>query len=171
MDAFAVAIVAGLTVRNLTGRHVFRVSFHFGLFQFLMSILGWIAGRAAVGYVAHFAHWVVFALLVLLGVKMLKEAVCRKPEELREKSDPTCGLMLLALSLATSIDAFGVGVSLALLNVSIWLPSVIIGLVAAVLSLIGIIFGSYLGIKWSKAAEVLGGLVLIVIGIHTLVFH
>jgi manganese efflux pump family protein len=169
MDAFAVAIAAGLTIERLTGRHVFRIAFHFGLFQFMMPIIGWYCGRSVASHVQAFDHWVAFGLLGLIGGKMLWDALSTDDERMRK--DPSRSWSLVMLSVATSIDALAVGVSLAFLNVSIWLPSIIIGLVAGLMSLIGICLGSKLGNRTRRLAECFGGLVLIGIGIRILSVH
>ena len=169
MDAFAVAIVAGLTIERLTHGHVFRLAFHFGLFQFMMPVIGWLAGRMMADYLQAWDHWIAFILLVAVGGKMLWEAgFC---EGQRQRKDPTRGLTLILLSVATSIDALAIGVTMAFLGVSIWLPSVIIGLVAGGMTVTGIRFGSRFGKKFSGWAELLGGVVLIGIGLRILVSH
>ena len=169
MDALAVSIVAGLTVALVTPRHVFRLAFHFGLFQFMMPIFGWLAGREFVAYVSAYDHWVAFGLLAAVGGKMLWEARTEKEPDL--KGDPTRGLMLVTLSVATSIDALAVGLSMAFLRVSVWFPSVVIGIVAATLSTVGILFGSRLGSRWGRRAEAAGGCILILIGVRILASH
>ena len=170
MDALAVAIAAGMTLPRVTGRHAFRLSFHFGLFQCLMPILGWLAGRTVDRYIAAFDHWIAFGLLCFLGAKMLWEARGHAQEE-STRSDPTRGWTLLTLSVATSIDALAVGLSLAFLQVSIWSPSVVIGLVAGGLTFLGIRFGSRLGQQFGHWAERCGGLVLLFIGVRILITH
>jgi putative Mn2+ efflux pump MntP len=167
MDAFAVSIAAGIAVERLTGRHVFRLGWHFGLFQFLMPVLGWLAGRTVAGYINAFSHWIAFGLLGWIGGKMLWEAF----HETEEKAarDPTKGMLMVTLSIATSIDALAVGLSMAVLNTSVWLPAVIIGLVAGGLTTFGIIFGSRIGARWGRRAEILGGLVLLGIGARILI--
>jgi len=167
MDAFAVSIVAGLTIERLTGRHVFRLAFHFGLFQFMMPVLGWLAGRSVAEYVDPYDHWVAFGLLVSIGGRMLWEA--RSSRRARARRDPTRGWTLVALSTATSIDALAVGLSMAFLGVAIWLPSVVIGIVAAAMTWVGICFGSRLGRSGGRWAELLGGLILIAIGARILI--
>jgi len=169
MDAFAVSIVAGLAVAPVTPRQTFRLAFHFGLFQFMMPILGWLAGREVVAYVSAYDHWVAFGLLALVGGKMLLEA--RHEKQPDRGVDPTRGLMLVTLSVATSIDALAVGLSMAFIRVSIWFPSMVIGLVAAALSAIGITFGSRLGPRWGRWADLLGGIVLLLIGVRILLSH
>ena len=168
MDAFAVSIATGLGLARVTPRHTFRLAFHFGLFQFLMPIIGWLAGQQLSLYIHHYDHWVALGLLSFVGCKMLWEGVAGK--ESNSNTDPTRGLMLLTLSLATSIDALAVGVSMALLGVSVWLPSVVIGLITATLSAIGITFGGRFGTRWEHWAEIAGGCVLILIGIKIFFF-
>lgn len=169
MDAFAVAIAAGLTVAPVTGRHTFRIAFHFGLFQFLMPVLGWLAGSSVAGWMGSFDHWIAFCLLSYVGGKMLWEA--REEQEAESRGDPTRGWSLVTLSVATSIDALAVGFSMALLEVSIWGPAVVIGLVAAALSAVGIVFGGRFGHRWGIWAEVAGGCVLLLIGARILIGH
>ncbi len=169
MDAFAVSIAAGMGLARVTHRHTFRLAFHFGLFQFLMPIIGWSAGRQLSLYIHQYDHWVALVLLGLVGCKMLWEAGGEKKS--RAGADPTRGLMLVMLSLATSIDAFAVGVSMAFLGVSVWLPSVIIGLITATLSAIGISFGGGLGRRSQRWADIAGGAVLILIGLEIFISH
>jgi manganese efflux pump family protein len=169
MDALAVAIATGLMLAKVTPRHVFRLAFHFGLFQFLMPILGWLAGRQVAEYVGGWDHWLAFGLLSFVGGKMLWEA--RYREESLSRTDPTRGFMLVTLSVATSIDALAVGLSMGLQSVSDWLPSIVIGLVAAALTALGITFGGRLGPRWENRAEVAGGCVLLLIAAEILWSH
>ncbi len=169
MDAFAVAIAAGLNIKRLTGRHVVRLAFYFGFFQFGMAVLGWLAGRTIKSYISAYDHWIAFALLAAVGGKMLWEAWSGKVPTSR--SDPTRGWTVIALSVATSIDALAAGLSMALIGVAIWLPSVVIGVAAAAMTATGMHFGNRLGRKGGRWAEVLGGAVLIGIGIHILLSH
>lgn len=167
MDAFAVSIASGLKLASVTPRHVFRLSFHFGLFQFLMPVIGWYIGKQMATVISEFDHWIAFGLLSLVGGRMLWEA--RSERESGAKADPTRGTLLVALSLATSIDALVAGVSFGFLRESIWIPSVTIGIVTALLTGIGIRFGSRLGSRWGHWAEVVGGCVLILIGLRIVV--
>jgi putative Mn2+ efflux pump MntP len=170
MDAFAVAIATGMAIDDVTPRHVFRLSFHFGLFQFLMPIAGWLAGEQVAAYVGGYEKWLAFALLAYVGGKMLWEGREKKnrPKHRRTDSDPTRGLRLLTLSVATSVDALAVGMSMAFLGVSVWLPSVVIGLVTATMTTVGIIFGSRIGSRWGHWADIAGGVVLILLGFRVL---
>jgi putative Mn2+ efflux pump MntP len=168
IDAFAVSMAAAAAGRVQGRRAVFRLSFHFGLFQFLMPIIGWAAGATLEPYIASFDHWIAFILLMVVGVRMLIPSDESKAMQI---DDPSRGLMLLTLATATSIDALAVGLSLAMLNVSVWLPSVVIGLVAGGMSLVGITLGSRLQVRLGRKAEVLGGIILIVIAIRIVVEH
>jgi putative Mn2+ efflux pump MntP len=137
-----------------------------------MPVLGWFAGTQLAAYISSYDHWLAFGLLSFIGGKMLWEA--RSDEEPDCRTDPTRGWMLITLSLATSMDALAVGLSMAFLRVSVWFPSVIIGLVAAVLTAVGIRLGSFgnrFGRRWGHWAEIAGGLVLLAIGLDILLSH
>ena len=166
MDAFAVAVATGMAVEAVTPRHVFRLAFHFGLFQFMMPIIGWLAGEGLTARIDGYGNWLACGLLGYVGGKMLWEA--RDTKNAESGGDPTRGLRLLTLSVATSIDALAVGMSMAFLGVSVWFPSVVIGIVTATLTAIGIAFGGRIGSRWGRWADVAGGIVLILIGLRVL---
>lgn len=170
MDAFAVAVATGIVLGNVSGRQTFRLSFHFGLFQFLMPVIGWQAGLSFVQYLGNYDHWIAFGLLGAIGGKMILDAFREDPEA-RPVSDPTRGVSLVLLSVATSLDALAVGLSLGVLRIRIWVPAVVIGLVAAGLTAAGMHLGRPLGVRFGRKMEVAGGLVLIGIGIRILVGH
>lgn len=169
MDAFAVALGVGISISPLTGRHLFRLGFHFGLFQALMPILGWLAGMTIQRWITSYDHWIAFALLIFVGGKMLYEAF--HDFEKKDGTDPTRGVTLIILSVATSIDALAVGLSLAMLNISVWGPALIIGLVAGVLTVVGLLLGRRCGKAWGKRVEIFGGVVLCAIGTRILLQH
>src|SRR5512133_1423854 len=138
MDAFAVSLVAG-SQRQVEGpRPVFRLSFHFGLFQFLMPVVGWLAGITVESLIRDVDHWLAFGLLAFVGVRMIYSAIHREQEQ---PSDPSRGWTLVMLSVAVSIDALAVGLSLGLLGVSVWYPALIIGVVTGLLSLVALRVG------------------------------
>ena len=168
-DALAVAIAAGMAVSQVTPRHVFRLAFHFGLFQFMMPILGWLAGRGLAERVGVYSPWAVASLLGFVGGKMIWDSRRRDPA--RPRPDPTRGVMLITLSVATSLDALAVGVSMALMGVSVWGPSIVIGLCAAGLTAVGVGFGSRLGPQWEHWADLCGGAVLLAVGARILWVH
>lgn len=172
MDAFAVALAAGVTLKHVSFRQNFRLAWHFGLFQALMPILGWSAGITVIDLIEAFDHWIAFGLLVFVAQGMLRGAF-RKEKEEQDKKDPTRGMTMVLLSVATSIDALAVGFSLAVLNVSIWAPALIIGMVAGVFTTGGLHLGKAIGTtpRLSRYAEALGGIVLLLIGFNILREH
>ncbi|MFC1779754.1 manganese efflux pump MntP family protein [Thermodesulfobacteriota bacterium] len=169
MDAFAVALGTGAVLSRLTGRHLFRLGFHFGLFQALMPVIGWLAGLTIMQWVEAWDHWIAFSLLAIIGGRMIYEAF--SDEEKTDDRDPTKGLSLVLLSIATSIDALAVGFSLSVIGVSIWMPALVIGLVAGVLTIVGMLLGGRIGDRWGSRVEIFGGLVLIAIGAKILIEH
>ncbi len=171
MDAFAVAIVTGLNVKPLTGRHVFRLSFHFGLFQALMPTLGWAAGSAVSRYMASVDHWVAFGLLAIVAGRMAWGALGDSGDQQTAANDPTSGWDLVLLSIATSIDALAVGLTLALIGSAIVVPALVIGLVAAGFTSTGMLLGRRIGSIWGRRVEVIGALVLLAIGIKIVLQH
>jgi len=170
MDALAVALAAKVTLRTVSPRQVFRLAFHFGLFQAGMPVLGWLAGRGVSGLIQTWDHWVAFALLSAIGGKAIYTAARGGPEA-QARADPTRGLRLVVLSLATSIDALAVGLTFAFLQVRIWQPAVVIGLITAALTTIGMLTGSRLGTRFGRSMEFVGGSVLICVGAKILVQH
>jgi putative Mn2+ efflux pump MntP len=171
MDAFAVSIGLGLSLRPATGGQTFRLAFSFGLFQFLMPVLGWAAGARLIQHIARFDHWVAFLLLVAVGGKMIFESLMPEKNPQDRGNDPTRGLSLLVLSIATSLDALAVGLSLAALRVAIVFPAVVIGVVAFIMTVLGMKIGPALGKVIGRRAGLLGGAVLILIGIRILAEH
>jgi len=170
MDAFAVALAAGVTLERITGRHLFRFGFHFGLFQAMMPVIGWLAGITVQQWISAYDHWIAFGLLAFVGIKMIREAFEETDEE-TSPTDPTRGLTMVMLAVATSIDALAVGLSLGMLEVSVWLPAVVIGLVCGVLTVVGMLLGGRIGSLWGKRVEIFGGLVLCGIGVKIVLEH
>ncbi len=172
MDAFAVAIASGVRLKRVSLRQFFRLAWHFGLFQALLPIIGWSAGLPVRDTIERFGHWVAFGLLVYVGLNMIREAF-KLEEDARRHKDPTRGLTLVMLSVATSIDALAVGLTISMLKVSIWTPALIIGLVAGLFTVLGLYLGKSVGSaeRLSPIAEVLGGVVLLVIAVKILIEH
>jgi putative Mn2+ efflux pump MntP len=171
LDACAVAIAASVLIGKVSPRQIFRLAFHFGMFQAGMPVIGWLAGRSFHSAIADYDHWVAFALLVLIGGKALWES-SRPADEKRDCSaDPTRGISLVVLAIATSIDALAVGITFSLLDVSIWLPVIVIGLVTAAFTVAGMLLGNRLGLRFGKRIEAVAGLVLITIGVKILIEH
>ena len=170
MDAFAVALGTGLILPKLTGRHLFRFGFHFGLFQALMPLIGWAAGRGLRAAIEAYDHWIAFILLAVIGIRMCCGAL-NGPAEETERKDPTRGWSLVMLSVATSIDALAVGLTLAMLGSQIFIPALTIGLVCAILTLVGMYLGRKIGNHWGPRVEFCGGLILLGIGVKILIEH
>lgn len=171
LDAFAVSVSASTSLRQVTFRHYFRMAFHFGLFQFLMPIIGWFLGRSVHGFIEAWDHWIAFALLFFVAANMLREAFAEEDDDCT--GDPSRGLTLVLLAVATSIDALAVGLSFAMTGISVWMPAVVIGLVCLALTALGMKLGSMLGCSAALGgkASVLGAAVLVGIGLKILYEH
>ncbi len=165
IDAMAVSLAVG--ARGVEQRQAVRMALHFGLFQFGMPLIGWQLGRGLVVFISAYDHWVAFGLLFIIGSRMIWESF--RPAHTRGSTrDMTSGWVLLTLSLATSMDALGVGLGMGVLGRHLFMPAVIIGIVAAGMSLLGAKLGAKLSLKFGRRMETIGGLVLIAIGLRLL---
>lgn len=167
MDAFAVSVCKGLSVRKLNAGHAALAGLYFGGFQFLMPVIGWLLGYRFESVITDFDHWIAFALLSLIGAGMIKES----REESEELSDDFSFKTMLLLAIATSIDALAVGISFAFLEVTILPAAALIGVTTFVLSAAGIYIGHVFGMKYKAKAELIGGMILILIGLKILLEH
>ena len=166
MDAFAVSICKGLSLKNLKKRHAALVGLYFGGFQFLMPVLGWALGYRFEHVIVSVDHWIAFGLLTVIGVSMIREA--RHADEL----DDDLGFKtMLLLALATSIDALAVGVTFAFLQVRILPAASLIGVTTFLLSAVGVYIGHLFGLRYKAKAEIAGGVILIFIGVKILLEH
>jgi len=170
MDAFAVSIGVSATLPRITKRQYFRLSFHFGLFQALFPLIGWLLGSTLSSHVEKVSHWIAFGLLLFIGLKMIRDTLRPGGDEITA-IDPTRGMSLMFLSVATSIDALAAGLSLAMLGSEIVFPAVVIGIVACGMTLIGMFAGKWLGKCIGRGAGLFGGFVLIGLGIKVLIEH
>ena len=190
-DAFAVSIGKGLSVRKLEVRHHWLVGLWFGGFQALFPLIGYFAASLLEDYVTAVDHWIIMGLLGAIGINMIREAVFEPDEEeeseqgeagrkaiaYKEDQPPTQAKepfswrSMLPLSIATSIDAFGVGASLALMDVNIWLAVLVIGVVTALASMLGLRIGNLFGARWRKPAQIAGGIILIAMGVQIFMEH
>lgn len=170
MDCLAVAIAGSISMQSTTLPQVLRLSFAFGLFQFGMLVGGWYAGQTVVDIVEAYDHWIAFGLLLLVGARMLWEAI-RGEEERSRHTDITKGIPLLTLSIATSIDSLGVGLSLAFIESRVWLAALIVGSVCFLITAAGFYTGRRIGGWLGRWADAIGGLVLIGIGARILITH
>ncbi len=169
MDAFAVSITNGITIKHQRIHNALKIGLFFGAFQALMPSIGWLAGLSLREFIGGIDHWIAFGLLSLIGGKMIYESIKVGSEE---KTSNALGLFVLfMLSVATSIDALAVGLSFALLKISIVTPILVIGLVTFVLSFLGVFIGNKVGHFFENKIEILGGLILIGIGVKILIEH
>jgi len=169
MDAFAVSVVTGSVYRELKVRHALRMALFFGGFQAVMPVLGFLAGLSLRDYISAYDHWIAFGLLVFVGGKMIYESL--QFEAAEKNLDPSNLLVLLALSVATSIDALAIGITLSMLTAGIVAAAAIIGLVTFTLSYAGILIGKRFGHFFESKIEILGGVILIAIGLKILIQH
>lgn len=169
MDAFAVSICLGLKMQKVTIRKALIVGLYFGIFQALMLLIGYLAASSFAEMIESFDHWIVFILLLLLGLKMIVDSF---REEGEEKEDASLHPRnMLPYAIATSIDSLAVGISLAFLKADIISAMVAVGMIALILSMIGVKFGGLFGSRFESKAEFAGGLVLILIGVKILLEH
>ena len=168
MDAFAVSVCKGLSTQTLQRRHYLIVGAWFGGFQALMPTLGYLLGSTFEQYITSVDHWVAFILLSVIGGNMLKEAFSKDEETTDASFAPR---VMLLLAVATSIDALAVGITFALLDTPIIEAIVIIGCTTFVLSIVGVIVGNFFGTRYKKKAEIIGGIILILIGLKILLEH
>ncbi len=167
MDAFSVAVTDGMLLYNIRVRDALKIAFLFGMFQFIMPLLGSSVSSLAADYIESFDHWLVFLLLAFLGVKMIIEA--KKEREIPK--NPLLPLSLLLMAVATSVDALAAGVSLAAVGSPILFSCTVIGITAFLFSLSGVFIGRRFGDLLGNKAEIIGGIVLILIGLKTLIEH
>lgn len=176
MDSFAVSVSSGAVMRYLQWKKVIKIAFFLSAFQATMPLIGWALGEGFSRLICQWDHWIAFALLFFLGGKMVWEGFFSKEntpteEEENQKCCPWHTRTLIGMSIATSIDAAAVGVSFSFLNMSIIAPTVIIFSVTALFSVLGTWIGTRFGIRFHKSAEILGGLILMVIGAKILIEH
>jgi putative Mn2+ efflux pump MntP len=182
MDAFAVSVCSGISIRGLKVFHAVRAALFFGVFQFIMPVIGWFLGQTFISYIQAFDHWIAFALLAFIGGKMVLESV-REILQAKTVTETVTGgnaknygdirslRTLLPLAVATSIDALAVGLSFVALDQGIWGPAALIGGITFVVCLMGFEFGRRIGLVLERGAQILGGLILIGIGIRILIEH
>lgn len=168
MDSFAVAICKGLSMKKMDWKKAIIIGLYFGVFQAIMPLIGFGLGYNFEHVVTNVDHWFAFIMLVAIGINMIKEALDKKSEnwddDIRFKT-------MIILAVATSIDALAVGITFAFLKVNLWFSVIIIGVVAFILSVIGVKIGNRFGNKYEKKAELVGGALLILIGLKILLEH
>ncbi len=168
-DTFAVSISCGIIIKEIKFLNATKIAISLAIFQALMPVLGWAIGYNIKDFIIGFDHWIAFGLLAVLGAKFIYESL--KPEETKKYFNPLNPKVLISMSIATSIDAFIVGIGFAILETNILLATFIIGAITFIASMLGIFFGKKLGNKFGKTFEILGGVILIVIGTKILIEH
>ena len=168
MDAFAVSVCKGLSVKKMEPKHALICGAYFGGFQALMPTIGYLLGSQFESMITQIDHWIAFVLLGIIGINMIKESREDEDEELNASFDVKT---MLALAVATSIDALAVGITFSFLEVNIVEAITIIGLVTAVISAIGVFVGNIFGNKYKTKAELAGGLILVLLGLKILTEH
>ncbi len=173
MDAFAVSITKGITLRKINTYISLKIAFFFGLFQGLMPLIGWSVGIKFQSYITAIDHWIALFLLSFIGIKMILEAYedSRNPELSVTCDGELDNKELIILSIATSIDALTVGISFAFLNVDIIPLCLSIGIITFILCFIGVMIGTFLGPLFKNYSQIIGGIILILIGINILNEH
>jgi len=169
MDAFAVSITLGLSVKKPKIKEILIPGIYFGFFQMLMPLIGYLAGINFAGKIQNLDHWVAFILLGIIGGKMIKESFCDDDDKVNENS--FLFLKMLLLAIATSIDALAVGITFAFFEINILKTIIIIGLTTFVISICGVKIGNIFGTKFKSKAEFIGGAVLIILGFKILIEH
>ena len=169
MDAFAVSICKGLSMKKINWKKAIIIGLYFGIFQALMPVIGYFLGMASQSLVTNIDHWIAFVLLVLIGGNMIREALSQ--EESDNCNDNVDFKTMIILAIATSIDALAIGITFAFFNVNVPLAVTIIGTTTFIISLIGVKLGNRFGSKYESKAEIAGGIVLIIIGIKILLEH
>lgn len=168
MDSFSVSITRGFTnTKTLLSIEALKTGFFFGLFQAVMPVIGWFAGLSVIDFISGFDHWIAFGLLCLIGLRMIYESISKESKQLVSSSSLK---VLLILSIATSIDALAVGLSLSFLEASIITPAIMIGVITFTLSFLGVFIGKKFGSYFEKIG-VLGGIILIAIAMRILFEH
>lgn len=168
MDAFAVSVCKGLSMKKINWKSAMIIALYFGLFQAIMPAFGYFLGSTFSSFVQKLDHWVAFVLLAIIGGNMIKES---RDDETEKRNDKVDFKTMIVLAIATSIDALAVGVTFAFFEVNLVIAASIIGAVTFVLSLIGVIIGNKFGDKFQNKAELAGGIILIIIGLKILLEH
>jgi manganese efflux pump family protein len=169
MDACAVCLASCTSPLCRGPRPALRLSFHFGLFQGAMPVVGWFLGKSVIHWIADLDHWIAFALLAIVALHMIRSGL--KGDDSPSTLNPSRGMALILLSLATSIDAMAVGLSLAVLDIVIWGPAALIAVTTFALSMLAALLGNHVGKKFGRPMEIFGGILLIAIGAKIVLDH
>ena len=170
VDSFAVSVSCGLVMCGITFWKATRIAISLAFFQALLFLLGWLIGIKIASLVRAFDHWIAFGLLAIIGGRMIIESL-KKSEAEKPTMNPLDPKVLLGISLATSIDALIVGIGFAMISLNLYMATLTIGFTTFFFSMLGILFGKKTGLKFGKKIEVLGGVILFLIGLKILIEH
>ena len=168
MDSFSVSVANGLSTTTFKTGKALTIALSFALFQGMMPVIGWMIGESIANFISTFDHWIAFGLLTFIGIKMIHESITNKPNNFIRTYTVK---VILILSIATSIDALAVGLSFSFLDVLVFFPAIIIGIITFLLSFLGVYIGKRFGRILKNRIEILGGLILIIIGLKILLEH
>lgn len=177
MDAMSVAICKGLAMKKFDVKKTSIIALYFGFFQFLMPVIGFFIGARFEKIIDNVSHWIAFAILVVIGINMIRESLKKEDKGNKEnkvdkeENDKVDFKTMIVLAIATSIDALVVGISFAMMKVNIWISSIIIGIITFLMSIIGVLIGKLFKEKLKIKPELLGGIILILIGIKIVIEH
>ena len=179
MDAFAVSVCKGLGMKKLNKKQAVVIGLYFGGFQALMPLVGWILGIQFQKYITSIDHWIAFILLGFIGGKMILDVIKEKGENeewneediVEVKDQPLDHRNMFVLAVATSIDALAVGITFAFLDTPILEAITIIGITTMIISIVGVVIGNYFGGKYKHKAELVGGIILVLLGVRILIQH
>jgi putative Mn2+ efflux pump MntP len=166
-DSFAVSITSGIIANHIKFWQATRIAATFALFQSLFPLIGWFVASQVSYLIVDYDHWIAFILLGFIGGKMIHES--RKPDDERTMPDPSKLMVLIGMAIATSIDALIVGATFALVHINIYFSVLVIGIATYILSMLGLLFGKKVGVKFGSKMEILGGIILILIGTKILI--
>lgn len=172
MDSLAIALTSGAIIKNHRLINVLKIAGMLAFVQMMLTIIGWLVGRSFVDYIDQYDHWIAFSILVFLGIRVIRDELRNKDEDVEVRPfNPLNIKTMFTLSVATSIDAMAVGLSISLVGIQITVPALVIGVVTFCVGILGVVFGSKASRRYKLSINIIGGLILIAIGITILLDH
>ncbi|WP_101690808.1 manganese efflux pump MntP [Dysgonomonas massiliensis] len=172
MDSLAIALTSGAIIKNHRLINVLKIAGMLAFVQMVLTIIGWLVGRSFVDYIDQYDHWIAFSILVFLGIRVIRDELRNKDEDIEVRPfNPLNIKTMFTLSVATSIDAMAVGLSISLVGIQITVPALVVGIVTFCVGILGVVFGSKASRRYKLSINIIGGLILIAIGITILLDH
>lgn len=172
MDSLAIALTSGAIIKNHRPINVLKIAGMLAFVQMVLTIIGWLVGRSFVDYIDQYDHWIAFSILVFLGIRVIRDELRNKDEDIEVRPfNPLNIKTMFTLSVATSIDAMAVGLSISLVGIQITVPALVVGIVTFCVGILGVVFGSKASRRYKLSINIIGGLILIAIGITILLDH